>query len=515
VTDTGVQMVEVRGSDGALSVAANVSLSVVAPPSVALNGVVQDGYIAGADIYLDANNNGVGDPWEKTGLKTDSKGMFSGTVKGEGKLIAIGGVNIDTGILNTLVLTAPEGSKVVSPITALAVEVSKKAGVSVDTAAETVMKSLGLSSSLDIYAFDPLADKTNPDALPLQKANVQIALVNTIAGESALSSMASTLIAGARGDSKLDLASLSTLQKIAPRLSSESLAALARANGEVSAAIDISTLPQVQWDLLTTAKRAGTDADDLLVGDSGNDSLSAGKGNDQLRGEGGSDKMDGGDGIDTAIFERSRASYKAETVLEDGITLWKVTDLETGDVDELRNIEKLQFAESIVVGYINPVQTEVSLDLTGTPSVTYRVYRAAFARDPDLGGLGYWLSEMEKYLDPSLSPEQNPYLLAVAKSFVESNEFKDKYGDAVTNDVFVLNLYRNVLGRDPRVPDPVTGKIDPGYAYWLDVLNKNNASRSDVFVYFSESAENKAAVAQVIASGIEYVPWPTRAKLTL
>jgi hypothetical protein len=122
---------------------------------------------------------------------------------------------------------------------------------------------------------------------------------------------------------------------------------------------------------------------------------------------------------------------------------------------------------------------------------------------------------MEKYLDPSLSPEQNPYLLAVAKSFVESNEFKDKYGDAVSNDVFVLNLYRNALGRDPRVPDPVTGKIDPGYAYWLDVLNKNYASRSDVFVYFSESAENKAAVAQVIAAGIEYVPWPTRAKLTV
>jgi len=225
-----------------------------------------------------------------------------------------------------------------------------------------------------------------------------------------------------------------------------------------------------------------------------------------LRGAAGSDKLDGGDGLDTAIFEKARSAYKTEKLVQDGTTLWKVTDLATGDVDELRNIEKLEFAKATVSGYNNPVQTEVSLDLTGTPSVTYRIYRAAFARDPDLGGLGYWLSEMEKYLDPSLSPEQNPYLLAVAKTFVESDEFKNKYGKDVGNDVYVLNLYLNALGRDPRVPD-AQGKLDAGYPYWVDVLNKSYASRSDLFVYFSESAENKAAVAQVIATGIEYVPW--------
>jgi hypothetical protein len=375
-----------------------------------------------------------------------------------------------------------------------------------------VLKTLGLPSGLNIYGFDPLADTTNPDALALQKANVQIALVNSVAGDSALGKMASILVAASQTDSKLNLASVSTLQKIAPELGSESLIALVRANDKVNATGALTSLAQLQSDLLATTKRAGTEANDQLVGESVNDLLSGGKGNDQLRGAAGSDKLDGGDGIDTAIFEKSRSSYKTEKLVQDGATLWKVTDLVTGDVDELRNIEKLEFAiasSNLYQNPLKPTQTEINLDTTGTAAVAYRVYKAAFAREPDFEGLGYWVSVLDQYLDPKLSPEKNPFLLDIAKTFVESSEFKTKYGkdgDDVANDVYVLNLYLNALGRDPRVPD-AQGNLDPGYPYWVDVLNKKDASRSDLFVYFSESAENKAAVAQVIATGIEYVPW--------
>jgi hypothetical protein len=274
-------------------------------------------------------------------------------------------------------------------------------------------------------------------------------------------------------------------------------------------------------DLFTgEARPSGKQLSDIpgrwLHGASGNDELVLSKGhergfgydgNDSFRGLEGSDSLDGGDGIDTAIFEKSRSAYKTEKLIQDNTTLWKVTDLATGDVDELRNIEKLEFAKASVAGYQNLVQTEVNLDVTGTPAVTYRLYKAAFARDPDLGGLGYWISALEQYLNPNLSPEKNPFLLDVAKTFVESKEFKDKYGADVDNATYIRNLYKNALGRDPLIPDPVTGKTDAGYTYWVGVLDAKAASRSDLFVYFSESTENKAAVAPIIATGVEYVPW--------
>ena len=258
----------------------------------------------------------------------------------------------------------------------------------------------------------------------------------------------------------------------------------------------------------STGEEFGRDRSEFLKGTRYAEKIFGLKGNDRLEGSAGSDSLDGGDGIDTAIFEKARSAYKTEKLSQDGITIWKVTDLATGDVDELRHIEKLEFAKASVAGYQNLVQTEVNLDVTGTPAVTYRLYRAAFARDPDLGGLGYWVSELQQYLNPNLSPEQNPYLLDVAKTFVESKEFKDKYGADVDNATYIRNLYKNALGRDPLIPDPVTGKTDAGYTYWVGVLDAKAASRSDLFVYFSESTENKAAVEPIIATGVEYVPWP-------
>ncbi|MBM3370415.1 MAG: DUF4214 domain-containing protein, partial [Betaproteobacteria bacterium] len=246
---------------------------------------------------------------------------------------------------------------------------------------------------------------------------------------------------------------------------------------------------------------------DTLDGGADNDTIYGGDGNDSLIGSLGDDTLNGGDGIDTAIFEKARSAYKTEKLSQDGITIWKVTDLATGDVDELRHIEKLEFAKASVTGYQNLVQTEVTLDVAGTPAVAYRLYKAAFARDPDLGGLGYWISALEQYLNPNLSPEKNPFLLDVAKTFVESPEFKAKYGADVDNATYIRNLYKNALGRDPLTPDPITGKTDEGYTYWVGVLDAKAASRSDLFVYFSESAENKAAIEPIIATGVEYVPW--------
>jgi len=43
--------------------------------------------------------------------------------------------------------------------------------------------------------------------------------------------------------------------------------------------------------------------------------------------------------------------------------------------------------------------------------------------------------------------------------------------------------------------------------YWLHVLDNKVASLPDVLAAFSDSAENKDAVADLIANGILFTPW--------
>jgi hypothetical protein len=252
----------------------------------------------------------------------------------------------------------------------------------------------------------------------------------------------------------------------------------------------------------------GHDQADRIILREGDERAFGYEGDDAIMGARGNDSIDGGDGIDTAIFEKAKSAYKTVRFIQDNATVWKVTDLATGEVDELRHIEKLEFAKTQLAGSI-AVQTEVSLDIDGTPAVAYRLYRAAFARDPDLAGLGYWIDILGKTYDPALAPDQNQVLLDSARDFVGSSEFKSIYGDNVSNASYVLNLYKNTLGRDPLAPNPSTGKPydEAGYRYWLSVLDGGYTSRQHMFVFFSESSENKAAVAPIIETGVEYIPF--------
>ena len=50
----------------------------------------------------------------------------------------------------------------------------------------------------------------------------------------------------------------------------------------------------------------------------------------------------------------------------------------------------------------------------------------------------------------------------MASSFLASAEFKERYGEDVSNESYVNTLYINVLGRD---------YDQTGYDYWLSNLN--------------------------------------------
>ncbi len=109
----------------------------------------------------------------------------------------------------------------------------------------------------------------------------------------------------------------------------------------------------------------------------------------------------------------------------------------------------------------------------------FRLYNAAFARFPDASGLQYWIG---KYT----SGENDERV--VASSFIASSEFKERYGDNVSNPKYVETLYTNVLGRD---------YDQSGYNYWLGNLNNGLETRYELLLGFAESTENKTLFSEM------------------
>ncbi len=200
-----------------------------------------------------------------------------------------------------------------------------------------------------------------------------------------------------------------------------------------------------------------------------------GDGNDVLHGGAGNDILVGGTGRDSASYDGKSTDYK---VTHDA-SGWHVADQRSGGTDgtdTLQGVERVAFAEATV-----------ALDTDGAAGQAYRFYRAAFDRTPDLPGLGFWIGAMDK----------GSSVQDLAAGFSTSQEFTTMYGGASNADI-VGRLYHNVLHRTPE---------QAGYDYWLHVLDNKQASLSDVLAAFSESAENKDAVADLIANGILFTPW--------
>jgi alpha-tubulin suppressor-like RCC1 family protein len=131
----------------------------------------------------------------------------------------------------------------------------------------------------------------------------------------------------------------------------------------------------------------------------------------------------------------------------------------------------------------------VALDSGGTAAKMYRLYQAAFNREPDFAGLGFYISSTD---GSGIS------LSDIAKDFIASAEFQQKYGNT-DNNQFTTLLYNNVLHR---APEPA------GLQYWLGLLNAGSVTREQVLSSFSESAENVAAVSARTVNGIAYLPYP-------
>lgn len=150
-------------------------------------GLVADGYVSGADVYLDVNDTGDCAVARAAGVKvkTDANGKF--TFAGQrGHMVCVkGGTDLSTGktLVGELKAPAPAagGTSLVTPLTTLVVakvKADKDAGITTTpaAAATTIATNLGLSG-IDLLSADPVALVTTKPKLTQTTAAVQTMLV--------------------------------------------------------------------------------------------------------------------------------------------------------------------------------------------------------------------------------------------------------------------------------------------------------------------------------------------------
>lgn len=239
-------------------------------------------------------------------------------------------------------------------------------------------------------------------------------------------------------------------------------------------------LPNGEYNVVVTSldaagnARAGQSTVSMAINNSGYQAGTSGS--DTIAINSGSTAVDAGAGIDTVVFNGNRADY----ALRDQTWGFSATAA-NGEVDGLFNVERVKFND----GY-------KAIDIDGAAGEVFRLYQAIFDRAPDLGGMGYWLHRRDTGTE----------LMQIAKEFMSIKapdgtvEFETLYGQNLSNDQFIVELYDNVLNR---APDP------GGQSYWLQQIQLH--SREQILMSFSESPENKANVVDLIAQGIDYVPF--------
>ena len=192
----------------------------------------------------------------------------------------------------------------------------------------------------------------------------------------------------------------------------------------------------------------------------------------------GQTSIDLGSGLDYAIYSGQISEYVISRSGNAVSVVYRGSSNKPSVSDLLINVERAGFADR-----------SIAFDVNNVTGQAYRIYKAVFDRTPDGGGLGYWIAQMDKGMD----------VVAVAARFIDSSEFRSIYGQNPTDAEFLTKVYSNVLARTPDAA---------GLDWWVNEMKTNPTKTwQKVLADFSESTENQANVASLIANGIEYVPW--------
>ncbi|MDA0900347.1 MAG: Ig-like domain-containing protein [Proteobacteria bacterium] len=117
------------------------------------DGVVVDGYISGAEVCIDEDESWTCDASENS-TTSDNEGKF--TIRyANGNLVSIGGTDLDSqtlldNLLITHKLTGHSDFKAITPVTSIAAFMED---------ASLVNSALGIDASIDVFTFDPVANK--------------------------------------------------------------------------------------------------------------------------------------------------------------------------------------------------------------------------------------------------------------------------------------------------------------------------------------------------------------------
>lgn len=127
---------------------------------------------------------------------------------------------------------------------------------------------------------------------------------------------------------------------------------------------------------------AGNEAANILTGTSAAENILGGGGADTLRGLRGDDYFDGGTGLDTAIYADLRTRYEVRS-FGDRFLVTEPTGTDGRDL--MSNVERLAFQDA-----------SVALDIDGNGGKAFRIYQAAFNRIPDEAGVGFWIYQLDQ-----------------------------------------------------------------------------------------------------------------------
>lgn len=226
----------------------------------------------------------------------------------------------------------------------------------------------------------------------------------------------------------------------------------------------------LEWLLSGDDTIKDTGHSDTLAGFGGNDTILAGGGDDTIIGGAGDDTIDGGSGVDTASYSGPAADYAVERTAT-GLMV-RATRGDAG-TDSLERVEIIRFDDQIAM----------LVEVDGDTGVGWRLYRAAFDRAPDAGGLSFWSLK----LSAGMTAE------TIAEAFIRSPEYEQLYGTGLSNRELVAKYYEHVLHR---MPD------EAGLAFWIQVLDSHAATNAQVLAGISESPENVELSAALIGNGL-------------
>jgi len=220
-------------------------------------GQAIDGYIEGATVFADANNNGKLDPGEVSAI-TDSTGQFS-LVGGTGPLVLTGGTDTSTHLPFTGIMTAPAGYTVITPLTTL---VNAQLPVNptahqVQVAEQAVLTTFGitLAPGESLSTLDPIAGTVagDPGAKAAFVAGTEVA--DTI-------QMLASALSGQSGSSGADAYNAVTLA-LAAEIMSNSGAAVSLTSAGTIGKILTAADPNID-------QRAATQIEQIVTGSNGN-----------------------------------------------------------------------------------------------------------------------------------------------------------------------------------------------------------------------------------------------------